>query len=456
MSNINFVRKKLEVNAWKIISPFQDFARAESFGGILLIIFTLIALIWANSPWSESYQTLWDTNISVNIGSFYIDKPLLLWINDGLMAIFFFVVGLEIKRELLVGELSSARQALFPIVAAIGGMVLPAGIFLLVTRGQLGSEGWGIPMATDIAFALGILSLLGKRVPLSLKVFLTAVAIVDDIGAVLVIALFYTEQIIWNYLLIGLVLVVFLFIVNRLGVRKPLPYMLVGIVLWAVFLKSGVHATIAGVLLALTIPATTVINRKRFLERTRSLLEDFEQEGIRDGNTFTTYKQRAIIQTIEDGVHLLEAPLQRLEYSMHPWVAFFIMPVFALANAGVSLNIDILEALRQPVTLGIILGLLLGKQIGIFGSTWLITKLGITRKIQGVSWRQIHGASMLAGIGFTMSLFITNLAFTDPVLISNAKVGILISSMIAAILGYIILSVNVGKENENESIKTTE
>jgi len=432
----------------RITIPFQDFVKTESFSGILLIAFMLIALIWANSPWSSSYESLWQTQVNVSIGSFKIDKPLLLWINDGLMAVFFFVVGLEIKRELLVGELSSFRQAMFPIAAAIGGMVVPAAIYLLVNPEGPGTSGWGIPMATDIAFALGILALLGKRAPLSLKIFLTAVAIVDDIGAVLVIALFYTDKIVWASLGFAALIFLVLIILSRLGVRKPLPYAILGILLWVAFLKSGVHATVAGVLLAMTIPATTKIDRKGFLDRTRDYLNLFEEEGIRNGNNFTTKKQRALLQGIEDCTQNVEAPLQRLEHALHPWVAFFIMPVFALANAGVDLRTDILGALTNPITLGIILGLVIGKQVGITFMAWLVTRVGLSRKINGVSWKQIYGTSMLAGIGFTMSLFISNLAFSDPLMLSNAKVGILVASFISAGLGWVILSRNGQKKEE--------
>ena len=421
----------------QLTMPIQEFIKAESFSGIMLISFMLIALIWANSPWSASYESLWQTPVMVNIGSFKIDKPLLLWINDGLMAVFFFVVGLEIKRELLVGELSSLRQALFPIFAAIGGMLVPAAIFLMFNSGGPGQAGWGIPMATDIAFALGVLALLGKRAPLSLKIFLTAVAIVDDIGAVLVIALFYTSKIVWSSLGLAAIIFVILLLINRMGVRKPLPYALLGILLWVAFLKSGVHATVAGVLLAMTIPATTIINRKGFLERTRHYLDEFEKEGVRDGSTFTTKKQRAYLQAIEDCTNGVEAPLQQLEHSLHPWVAYFIMPVFALANAGVDLRTDIVSALLNPVAIGIIFGLVIGKQVGITLMAWLGTKIGLSDRISGVTWKQIYGTAMLAGIGFTMSLFISNLAFDDPALLANAKVGILAASAISAGLGWI-------------------
>jgi NhaA family Na+:H+ antiporter len=358
------------------------------------------------------------------------------------MAVFFFVVGLEIKRELLIGELSSLKQAMFPIFAAVGGMLVPALIYLFFNLGQPGASGWGIPMATDIAFALGILALLGKRAPLSLKIFLTAVAIVDDIGAVLVVALFYTDKIVWASLGVAALALVGLFILNRIGARRTHPFAILGVILWLAFLKSGVHATVAGVLLALTIPATTVIDRKGYLDRTRKYLDQFEDEGIRDGANFTTYRQRALLQAIENGTELVEAPLQKLEHNLHPAVAYFIMPVFALANAGVDLRADILAAITNPISLGIILGLVFGKQIGITFFAWLVTKLGLSQKIPGVTWKQIYGASMLAGIGFTMSLFISNLAFTDPVQLTSAKIGILAASFISAVIGWSILRTN--------------
>ena len=426
----------------KIILPFQSFVKTESFSGIFLIASMVLALFLANSPWSESYVAIWETQVTFSIGNFAIDKPLLLWINDGLMAVFFFVIGLEIKRELMVGELSSLKQALFPISAALGGMIFPAVIYLVINSTGAGVNGWGIPMATDIAFVLGILALLGKRAPLPLKVFLTAVAIVDDIGAVLVIAFFYTEKIVWGSLLLAAIVFVVLLVLNWTGVRKPLPYALLGIILWVAFLKSGVHATIAGVLLALTIPASTVIDRKGFVARIRDLITRFENEGVANGESFTTKKQRALLEGIEDCTNAVEAPLQKLEHTLHPWVAFLIMPVFAFANAGVDLRIDIFSALINPVTVGIIVGLVLGKQLGITLMAWFVTKIGLSEKISGVTWKQIWGAATLAGIGFTMSLFIGNLAFSDPALLLNAKVGILIASLISAFLGWMILRNN--------------
>ena len=448
---MNNIDKKLnwgkfrKIRIEKVILPMQEFIKTESSSSILLILFMLAALIWANSPWKASYESLWATKLSFSLGSFSLSKPLILWINDGLMAVFFFVIGLEIKREILVGELSTLKKAMLPVAAALGGILIPALIYSIINFGKPGLSGWGIPMATDIAFALGILALIGKKVPVQLKVFLTALAIVDDISAVLVIAIFYSEKIIWANLALAALVFLILILINRLGVRKPVWYILLGIILWLATLKSGVHATVAGILLALTIPASTCIDRKGFIIRSKKYLADFEKFGLDNGDNFTTKEQRALLQTMEDGVHLLEAPLQRLEHDLHPWVAFFIMPVFALANAGVSLQITDISQLVNPVTLGIAAGLFIGKQAGILSFSWLAIKTGLASVMEGVTWKQVYGVSLLAGIGFTMSLFITNLAFVDPELINNAKTGILIASLLSGLTGWLVLNQNNSK-----------
>lgn len=424
----------------RILSPFQEFFQQEASSGILLIIATLIALAWANSLWAESYHSFWHTPVTVSFGGFGISKDLLHWINDGLMAVFFFVVGLEIKREVLVGELSSPRKALLPIIAAIGGMAFPAGFYLLFNAGKPAQAGWGIPMATDIAFALGVLSLLGKRVPLSLKIFLTAVAIVDDLGAVLVIALFYTSEIVWVSLLIGAVFLVLLIIINRLGVRSPLVYTLLGLALWVAFLKSGVHATIAGVLLAMTIPVRTRINTEEFITNASFFLEDFRKNGKPGESVLTNKSQHAALQAIEVAAEHAQAPLQRLEHILHPFVSYFIMPVFALANAGVTLKGNILSVFAQPVALGILAGLILGKQVGVFFASYLAIKLKWADLPSGMTWQRLYGLAWLTGIGFTMSLFIASLAFGESEFLSPAKTGILFASLISGTVGAIILS----------------
>lgn len=423
----------------RLLSPFKEFLQQESSGGILLLVCTMAALLWANSPWAGSYNSLWQNKLTIGYGSFSLSKPLLLWINDGLMAIFFFVVGLEIKREVLTGELASFKKAALPMIAALGGMLAPALIYFALNRQGEGAPGWGIPMATDIAFALGVLALLGKRAPLGLKIFLTAVAIVDDIGAVLVIAIFYTEEIAWLSLAIAAGFLLILLVINRLGVRHPLVYVLLGIGLWLAFLESGVHATVAGVLLAMTIPSKARINTREFAKHARGLLEDFDRANQSKGESEMNESQQAALQTLETTIELAEAPLQRLEHTLHPWVSFFIMPLFALANAGVSLGGDFIGALAHPVSLGIILGLVIGKQIGILTFVWLAVKLKLAELPQGVSWMRLYGVSWLAGIGFTMSLFISGLAFGESALLGNAKVGILAASVIAGASGWAIL-----------------
>lgn len=441
--------KKLQVAAptpiERLLLPFQKFVHNSAVGGILLIACTIIALVWANSSWGDSYIALWNTLITVGPEGGAISKPLILWINDGLMAIFFFVVGLEIKREVLVGELSSPRKAALPVAAALGGLALPGIIYFTINAGTPGVSGWAIPTATDIAFALGVLALLGSRIPTSLKVFLTALAIVDDIGAVLIIALFYTSKLSLTALAIGGVFFIGLIVANRLGVRRLLVYAILGTGLWVAFLKSGVHATIAGILCAMTIPTRTRINGEEFTTKVKRFLDEFRVGGEPKSDMVMTDHQRGAVQAIEDACDFVESPAHRLEHGLHPFVAFAIMPVFALANAGVILEGDIFAALLSPVALGVMAGLVIGKQIGITTITWLAVKFGIAQKPEEISWRQIYGVGWLAGIGFTMSLFITALAFNDPLMITQAKIGILGASLIAGIVGYVLLRLG-GKE----------
>ena len=430
----------------KLTYPIQEFLHQEASGGILLIIATVIALAWANSPFADSYHHLWHTYIKIDVGGIGFNYSLHHWINDGLMVIFFFVVGLEIKREMLVGELSSAKKAALPIAAALGGMIFPALIYTIFNLGSEGSSGWGIPMATDIAFVVGILALLGNRVPLALKIFILALAIVDDLGAVLVIAIFYTSNISYTSLLIGAGLIVLLIAMNKMGVRNLLVYTLVGIALWLAFLKSGVHATVAGVLLAFTIPVSSRINTKKFKNETESLLKDFNNAGEHGENVLTNSERLTIVDQIENNCEKILTPLQRFEHGLHPWVSFFIMPVFALANAGVTIGSGFSSALTHPVSIGIILGLFIGKQIGIFGFSYLAVKLKLASEPEGVSWKKIYAASILAGIGFTMSLFIANLAFNSPDLLNISKVGILTGSLLSGIVGFIILKSALSKK----------
>jgi len=416
-----------------LMSPFARFARLEAAGGILLLIATIVALVWANSPWAENYHDIWHTTFTLGIGRNILSWSRHVWVNDGLMAIFFFLVGLEIKREVLIGELSSVRQAAFPFIAALGGSIVPALVYLAINHGKEFSHGWGIPMATDIAFALGVLALLGSRVPASLKVFVAALAIVDDVFGVLVIALFYTAHISYISLALGLIGVGVSFIANWAGIRSPAFYAFLGVFVWFAVLQSGVHATIAGVLLAFSIPVKSSIDKTSFVDKCRRLLDRYEQGDPNSGEA------HAIIHTLESQCEKVDTPLHRIEHALQPWVSFLIMPVFAFSNAGVHILGQIESSLRHPVTLGVFFGLLLGKPIGIMGFSWLSAKTGLTSPPAGVAWRQIFGASWLCGIGFTMSLFIAGLAIGDDAVLDMAKIGTLAASLTAGIVGSLVL-----------------
>jgi NhaA family Na+:H+ antiporter len=397
----------------------------------------LLALFWANSPWSASYFALWKTPISLSTGNFALEMSLGHFINDGLMALFFLLVGLEIKREILVGELSSLRQASLPLVAAVGGMVVPASFYALFNLGSPTLRGWGTPMATDIAFALGVLALLGNRVPTSLKVFLAALAIVDDIGSVLVIALFYSSGVSMTWLAISAAVLGLMAAINRFGVRSLLPYGLLFAALWYAVHHSGIHATVAGVLAAFTIPAWSRIDGRRFVDRSRELLDEFEGSGDCDNDVILNDAQTAALQGIERSVERVTMPLQRLEHTLHSWVAFCIMPIFALANAGVALGGG--PAPLGPVSFGIFAGLVVGKPVGIYLATLLAVKLRVGDLPEGVTWRHVHGVGWLGGIGFTMSLFVSGLAFGESAELDVAKTAILAASSVAGIVGCLIL-----------------
>jgi NhaA family Na+:H+ antiporter len=423
----------------RIVRPFQELAKLEASGGILLIGCTVVALLWANSPWANSYFHLWHTDLTFGIGGKMLSEPLHFWINDGLMALFFLLVGLEIKREILVGELASFRKAALPIAAALGGMIVPAALYVLFNHGRIGAFGWGIPMATDIAFALGVLALLGDRVPPSLKVFLAALAIADDIGAVLVIAFFYTAQISWVSLGVGGLFFLALIAANRAGVRHPLVYALLGVGSWLAFLQSGIHATVAGVLLATTIPARGRIDNRVFLARSEKILDEFRNaEALREPSVSAATRSSAL-ETLAKDCAQAEAPMLRFEHALAPWNKHVIMPVFALANAGVVLGAGAARVLADPISLGVICGLVFGKPIGIVLFSWLATQSRMATMLDGISWRQIAGIGMLAGIGFTMSLFVANLAFGDTAGVEIAKIGILAASIISGIAGVFVL-----------------
>ncbi len=426
----------------RILEPFAQFAHTASSGGIVLLACTAVALVWANSPWAASYHHLWETEIALAAGPFAARSTLHHLINDGLMVVFFFLVGLEIKREVRIGELASVRQAALPAAAALGGMVVPAAIYAALNAGGPGSPGWGIPMATDIAFALGVLALLGNRVPAGLKVFLAALAIVDDIGAVLVIAVFYTAEVNWLALGTAGVLLLLAALANLAGVRHPWVYTLIGVVLWAAVLTSGVHATVAGVLLALTIPSRTRINEDEFLKGAHRSVEAFERACGPETNVLTNREQQEALFTLEALCEQAQTPLQRTERKLHTFVAFGIMPLFALANAGVALTGGGGEEglLSSPVTLGVLLGLVLGKPLGITLFSWAAVRFGAASLPRGVNWRLIHGVSWLGGIGFTMSLFVAGLAFTQaPALLTEAKLGVLMASLVSGLAGGFLL-----------------
>jgi len=425
----------------KILTPFEEFIHRQTTSGLLLMATAIIALFMANSSFSSMYEHLIHTPVGLNIGTWSIEKSLQHWVNDGLMALFFFVVGLELKREILVGELATPRNAMLPIMAAIGGMLVPALFYYVLNSDGDAAMGWGIPMATDIAFAIGALALLASRVPKSLITFLVALAIVDDLGAVVVIALFYTDQIVFQALIAASVVLLVLIALNLAGIRQPLPYFLLGLLLWVFLLKSGIHATLAGVLTAFTIPAKPKYDPCRFSEKVKNLMVKFDQSHHPDKNIMTNEKLRGVVQTLENGVHKVETPLQRLEHTMHMPVAFLVIPVFAFINAGIPINFSELgQTLMHPVTLGVMSGLVLGKFIGIVGACWLTLKLGIGQLPADTKFSQIAGVALLAGIGFTMSIFIAELGFAGQAEnLLMAKTGILVASIIAGVGGYVWL-----------------
>ena len=436
--------KNKPVNSFRI----YRFINEEAYGGIMLIIATIAALYWANSSFYDSYHYIWhEYKVGFVWGDIDMVASLHHWINDGLMALFFFVVGLEIKREVMGGELSSIKKASLPIAAAVGGMLLPASFYAIaVINYPEYINGWGIPMATDIAFALGLLAMLGNRVPLNLKIFLTALAIADDLGAVLVIAVFYTESIDYNELLYAGICLVILIAANLSGIRRTIFYAIIGFAgVWIAFVYSGVHATIAGVLIALTIPARTKINEENYIRKLTKYLNRFKQEESDVNSTLLTKKQVHVISEIQDLNDEAHTPLQKLEHTLHPVTAYFILPVFALSNAGVHIDGKVIDMLIHPISIGIICGLVLGKFIGISLFSRLLVKFKIASLPEGVTWNQIYGVAFLAGIGFTMSMFISDLAFKDESFKQIAKVGIMTASLLSAIIGMIWLGLTSKK-----------
>ncbi|MBR9757959.1 MAG: Na+/H+ antiporter NhaA [Algicola sp.] len=421
----------------KILSPFQKFVKIESVGGLLLFMATVLALVWSNSPFSESYTALWEYNLGITTEDFELSKPLILWINDGLMAIFFFLIGLEIKREFLIGELNSPKKIGFPLVGAFGGMLVPVLCYFLLNNNPETLKGWGIPMATDIAFSLAILTTLGKRIPLSLKVFLTAFAIVDDLGAVLVIAIFYSSAIQFSLLGMALLLLALLYFLSYRGYYSKFLTISLGIVVWVLFLKAGIHPTLAGVLLAFSVPIRQRIDTPKFIDNLVAITNNIKQASVLN-TPILSKEQIQEIDDLEDWTCKYQSPLQKIEHNLHDWVAYFIIPVFAFANAGVVINSSV--PLEFNLVTAIVASLVIGKSIGITSFVLFAKKIKLITIPSEISTWHILGVSFLAGIGFTMSIFIAGLAFSgDTANIDSAKVGILIGSFIAAIIGYLIL-----------------
>ena len=432
----------------KVVAPiglrvrdgFAQFFGTEVAGAVVLLAAAVVALIIANSPMNAAVQAVWNTDAGFALGKFEFSQSLLHWVDDGLMALFFFVVGLEVKREMLVGELSAPRKAMLPILAALGGMVVPAAIYFALNAGGMGARGWGIPMATDIAFALGVMALLGSRVPTGLKVFLAALAIADDIGAILVIALFYASDFAGVWLLVAAVLLGVLVALNKFGVDSPGPYFFIGGLLWFAVLLSGVHATIAGVLVAMTIPTTAKLDPLTFTRRARGRLDDIEAINVDGVHVLADDRQQRAARDIRRASRRATAPLQRLEFALQPFATFVVLPLFALGNAGVRFSGGAAsDVFSSPVALGVVLGLVVGKPLGIVVMSWLAVRLGLAELPENVRWGHVVGAGLLGGIGFTMSIFVANLAFTDPALVGAAKTAILSASVLSGVIGFAVL-----------------
>lgn len=438
--------KKEYVAPWekafdRLLTPLEEFIHRQTTSGVLLMLCAVAALYLANSQWKDAYHHFLQLTFTIGLPEFQLSKSVHHWINDGLMAMFFFVIGLELKREILVGELADPKRAILPIVAAIGGMLVPVLIYISINPEGHALDGWGIPMATDIAFALGALALLGSRIPKSLLTFLVALAIVDDLGAVMVIALFYTETINTQALGIVVVMLGVLVAFNLGGIRHPLPYILLGIILWIAMLKSGVHATLAGILLAFTIPMRPKYEPARFLEHINEMIIQIRRAYQKEPNIVKNNELRSRVHALEEGVHLVQAPAQIMERTMHIPSAYIIIPIFSLANAGIPIDWSSLNTIvTHPVSVGITLGLVVGKLVGIAGFTWAAVKLGFTSLPQGINFKHIIGVSLMGGIGFTMSIFIAELGFAysaEDLLM--AKTGVLFASLLAGVSGFIWL-----------------
>ncbi len=441
-------------------NPIMRFVKMEASGGILLFICAIIAMALANSELGEWYTNVWHDEFALSFHShghdYSFSKSLHFWINDFLMVIFFFVVGLEIKRELLIGELSSPKKALMPVLAAVGGMVFPIGIFLFLNGGKPGDTGWGIPMATDIAFSLGVLSLLGSRVPSSLKVFLTAFAIADDLGAVLVIAIFYGHGFHLAPFMLAIMMLAFLFLLNRMRVNKKWPYIVAALIIWYLFLQSGIHTTVAGVLVAIMVPVSAGVPNRTFYTSMKKDLETFNADKNNEKHELLDHHQLEAIDNMESRIERVQSPLQSFEHRLQNFTTYFVLPLFAFANAGVSFssnesggNVDVFSAL--PVA--IMAGLFFGKLFGIYIFSWLAVKLKIANLPKGMNWKNLIGLSLLGGVGFTMALFVADLSFDKSTLegmnlLNHAKAGILIASGVAGLIGYLVLQWLLPKTEE--------
>jgi len=432
-----YIKSTRQLVADQILRPAQQFFDKEASSSILLISATAIALIWVNSSIGETYHSFWHTQISFAFGHFHISKTLLHWVNDGLMSLFFFTVGLEIKREILVGELATPKKALLPVIAALGGMIVPALIYAAFNIGLPTIHGWGIPVATDIAFALGAVAVFGRKLPVSLRIFLAAFAIADDLGAVVIIAIFYTKEIVWSNLIISLFFIFGLAAANFFWIRQTLIYAILGLAVWFFVLGSGVHPTIAGVIVSFFVPARGRYDTDNFLQNIKKITEKFECEEQSCGYSILLNQEHMYaVQALELACHDVETPLQRLMHALHPWVAFLILPLFAMGNTGLIFRgIVFSEAVSNPVILGIIFGLVVGKPIGILLFSYLSVKTGIASLPQEVRWSHIFGGAMLGGIGFTMSLFLSELSFSDPHIIDYARIAILAGSILSALFG---------------------
>lgn len=433
----------------RLVTPFEEFIHKQTTGGIILMISAMLALLLANSPLGEDYERIIHASISFTVSHWSLERSLGHWINEGLMVFFFFVVGLEIKQEIRAGELSEPRQAMLPIIAAIGGMIFPALIYLIFNPSGECARGWGVPMATDIAFCVGALVLLGRRIPQRLMVFLVALAIVDDLGAVLIIALFYTKHINFTALGLSAALLLLLATFNLSGIRKALPYMIAGVFLWLALFYSGVHATVAGILVAFCVPTQARYKQEHFLARLQEIMDRFEATHRPKESILSNMEQQSLLQALDDELHLTEAPLQRMQHSLHLPVALVVIPIFALANAGIPIDYRSFGAsLVHPVTQGVLLGLMLGKFIGITGASWLALRLGFVSLPTGVTMRHIAGVAVMGGIGFTMSIFISELSFTGcPDALLMAKKGIILSSLFSGIIGYLWLRFSPKKKD---------